>query len=263
MNNKILVFLLIILVSVINVNAVTDCPERGNFSIELNKLAYQQGERLSGDLLINNINVKASSGKMTVKLYKGNEFPWEITTSIKDINAGEQVLPIYEFIKSLIAIPTNAEISKDWIFEVILWMDNCVFYDYKPIEVFSCSDKVMNGDEKGIDCEGSCQTDCPKSTQFQGQVIYRRAYYRTLDDYDWRETTINKLPLAKTFQSDSWIDGSKISVNMPKETYMLAAYGCCCRTCDESNFIFNCDYVRNTRYKLETYGIWECGWNIQ
>ena len=50
---------------------------------------------------------------------------------------------------------------------------------------------------------------------------------------------------------------------MPKQTYMLTAYGCCCRKCDETNFLFNCDYVKDMRYKIENYGNWECGWTIK
>lgn len=258
---KYTLFILIILsfFAISTANALRlDCVDRGLVSLELPKGAYFPGEDLQGEVIITNKNIKSSPFTFTIKISKDNYVPWEITTG-KNIDPGTHILKLQHIFGGPLSTPYIAEIG-DWELQLITQVDDCVWYEKEIINIFSCSDGIQNGNEKGVDCGGSCPIKCPISTTFPEQVIYYKGYYKEREGEIWRRMVINPLLAESTYKDDKWIDGSQISLNVPRFAYSIATYGCCCPSCNND---FRCNVYTDNRYKVQTYNEWECGWNIK
>ncbi len=257
---KYTLFILVILLF-LSIGIVTalrlDCIDRGAVSLELLKGDYFPGERLQGKIIITNKNTEASTFIYTIKLSKDNYIPWEITKR-KDIGPGTQILNLHQVFGGYLSTPYTAEIGR-WKLQFITQVDDCLWYDEKIIGIFTCSDGIQNGDERGIDCGGSCQLKCPTSTKFPGQVIFHKGYHKQKSKI-WTNMDINPIPTASTYKEGKWINGNQISLSIPESADVVAAYGCCCAFCNNE---FKCNIYSNNRYKVQTYDEWECGWNIK
>ncbi len=235
-----------------------DCIDRGLVSLELPKKAYFPGEDLQGEVIITNKYIKSSSFIFTIKISKDNYVPWEITGS-KNIDPGTHILKLQHIFGGPLSTPYIAEIG-DWELQLISQVDDCLWYEKEIVNIFSCSDGIRNGNEKGIDCGGSCPLKCPISTSFPGQVVYHRGYYKKEYGEIWRNMKIDSLSVESTHKEGTWIGGNQISLNVPVSAYSIAVYGCCCPSCNND---FKCNIWTNNRHKVQTYNEWECGWNIK
>jgi len=251
----VLVILLFLSVSVATALRM-DCIDRGVVSLELSKEKYFPGEKFQGGIIVTNKYIKASPFTFTIKLSKDNYVPWEITMR-KKMDPGTSILKFEHIFASPLSVPYTAELGK-WELQLITEVDDCIFYEKKILDIFSCSDGIRNGDEENVDCGGSCPSKCPKSTKILGQVIFKSGYYKQKNKI-WTNMKINPLSGALIYKGGRWMDGSQISLNIPPEADIVAAYGCCCTSCDSE---FKCGILTNNRYKVQSYNEWECGWNI-
>ncbi|MAG50040.1 hypothetical protein CL621_00170 [archaeon] len=235
-----------------------DCADRGLVSLELPKEAYFPGESIQGEVIITNKNIKSSPFSFIIKISKDNYIPWE-RSAIKNIDPGTQVLKLQHIFGGPLSTPYVAEIG-DWELQLITQVDDCVWYEKKIVDIFSCSDGIQNGNEKGVDCGGFCSLKCPVSTNFPGQVVYHKGYYKKEEGEIWRTMGINSLSIESTHMEGKWVEGNQISLNVPLDTHSIAVYGCCCPSCNND---FQCNMWTDGRYKVKTYKGLECGWNIK
>lgn len=238
----------------------SECDNLAKIDITLEKNKLQSGEEIKGEVFIGNL-IKDTPAVYTIKLYKDNLIAWQ-TTIYKSASPGNNTYKLYQLIGFIPKIPVNSEGNWNMGMNVQIG-DRCLYRTNKEIEVFNCDDGLKNGDEEGVDCGGSCSIDCTKSISFPHQIIYNQGYYMVNEKEEWKEVQIKSIPGTKTFNDGKWISGDGISFfGLPQKTIAVSAYGCCCMRCDESNYLFSCDFLTKGRYKLDNVGIWNCGWNI-
>jgi len=240
-------------------DAIYNCKARGTVELNLAKAYYQPGELLTGTLEVWNKDQKPSLMAYDMSLhYKG--IKWWSLSSTKQIPVGLDKVNLYLLSKaSQVTVPFDAPDGK-WSVNVNVNIDNCLWQLEKDLEVFECDNRVMDGDEDGIDCGGSCPLECKKVARYPGQVAYHTGYYKTSSSGRWSPIEIDAF--GPVFMGGAWYDGGNINMNIPRGTYATAAYGCCCMECDASNFAFDCKYLATPRYNIDRYNIWSCGWNI-
>lgn len=238
----------------------SECDSLAKVSVSLEKNKLQLGEEIKGHIFIGNL-IKTTPAVYTIKLYKDNLIAWQ-TTIYKNAFPGNNTYKLYQLIGFIPKIPVNSEGILNLGMNVQIG-DKCLYRTNNEIETFSCNDGIKNGDEEGIDCGDSCFIECDKSISFPHQLIFNKGYYIVEGSGEWIEVPIKSISGIKTFKGGKWISGEGISFfGLPKKTSSVSAYGCCCMQCDESNYLFSCDFLTKGRYLLDRVGIWSCGWNI-
>ena len=124
----------------------------------MDKTDFQPGEFLFGKITVVNKNPQDSPVTFSLRLFRDGKSVFDLV-KIKTVSTGNSSYTIKSIFFA--GIPGDARSGK-WVVQVNAAMDNCVWTETEVIGVFSCSDEVLNGDEEGIDCGGSCSLECKK-----------------------------------------------------------------------------------------------------
>jgi len=258
-----IVFLMVIIIipllypaNAVLLTQVVDCSAKGSVILVLIKDAYFPGETLDGDILITNNFNKDANMIYGSRLLKDNEVIWERLEQ-RTVPPGDSIYS-YKQIFGPMSTPFTAE-SGSYILELNAQFDECLFTNAKFIEVFSCSDGKKNGNEQGIDCGGSCEASCAATITYPDQVIHYIAYYKEVLRDNWIPVTLNRQPSITTYKQNTWIDGAGINFDIPKESVIVATYGCCCTDCNNK---FQCA-TQEFNEEPDKTKKWECGWNVK
>lgn len=166
MKNKIMILFIVMLLSLLSVNAApVDCSTRGNVVLTLEKPSFQQGEAIQGKVSVFNNDQKDSAITyfLTIINNKDGKSPWTLTTT-KTVPPGNSTYGLSQLFRA--GVPSEATIGI-WTVEFNAAMDYCTWQNIERFGVFSCSDKVLNGDEEGVDCGGSCSNQCKTNVNIQ------------------------------------------------------------------------------------------------
>ncbi len=156
MNYKIIGLALLVFILPINTYAAEDCSARGSVILKLDKYDYQPGEAINGKISIINNFPGDSPITYGLKLLKDGNSPWTLIKT-KTIPPGNSTFYISQIFRA--GIPQEAASGK-WTVLLSATMDSCIWTNQEIFGIFSCSDNLLNGDEKGIDCGGSCKKEC-------------------------------------------------------------------------------------------------------
>jgi hypothetical protein len=151
-----MILALLVFMLPIRIYAAEDCSARGNVILKLDKYDYQPGEAINGKISIINNFPGDSPITYALKLFRDSNSPWTLIET-RTVPPGNSTYYLSQIFRS--GIPRDAASGK-WAIQLSAIMDSCIWTNTEILGIFSCSDNLLNGDEKGIDCGGSCNKAC-------------------------------------------------------------------------------------------------------
>ncbi|MFH1210090.1 MAG: hypothetical protein V1663_04855 [archaeon] len=103
---------------------------------------------------------------------------------------------------------------------------------------------------------------------YPSQLINSQGYYKTnATNATWQPILINPMyAWQPVYRNATWIGGygvTYVSYSLPYNAAVFAAYGCCSNNTNSSWYaMYGCYNVTTPRYRVQEFGEFSCGWNI-